>query len=90
MAKGGAYAYGSYPDIDALFAQQAVEINREKRTALLHKLQELVHEKAMFAPIWQIGFLNAHGPRVGESGIGLIKGYGFPAPYEDITLTRGS
>ena len=25
VAKGGVYAYGSYPDIDALFAEQAVQ-----------------------------------------------------------------
>ena len=28
MINGGAYAYGSYPDIDALYEQQAVELDR--------------------------------------------------------------
>ena len=32
MVKGGAYVYGNYPDIDALFAEQAVELDMAKRT----------------------------------------------------------
>ena len=35
VVKGGAYAYGSYPDIDELFPQQAVEMDRTKRAAIL-------------------------------------------------------
>jgi peptide/nickel transport system substrate-binding protein len=31
--KGGTYAYGSYPDIDELFQQQAVELDHKKRAA---------------------------------------------------------
>ena len=27
VAKGGAYSYGSYPDLDKLFEQQAVELD---------------------------------------------------------------
>src|SRR5262249_49851845 len=49
VAKGGTYVYGSYPDIDVLFAGQATEIDRAKRTALLHRLQQLVHEKNIYA-----------------------------------------
>src|SRR5262249_14989289 len=40
----GAYAYGGYPDIDELFQQQAVERDRAKREALLHRIQELTME----------------------------------------------
>ena len=66
VVKGGAYVYGSYPDIDELFPQQAEELDHEKRTAILDKMQQLVHEKAIFAPIWQLAFINGVGPRVGE------------------------
>jgi peptide/nickel transport system substrate-binding protein len=45
-----------------------------------------MHDKAMFAPIWELGFLNGHGPRVAESGLGLIPGHAYSAPYEDLTL----
>jgi peptide/nickel transport system substrate-binding protein len=87
VAKGGAYAYGNYPDLDALYAQQADELDQKKREAILFKIQQLVHERAMFAPIWQLGFLNGVGPRVKESGLGLIPGHAYSAPYEDLALT---
>jgi peptide/nickel transport system substrate-binding protein len=31
VAKGGAYVYGSYPEIDALFQEQATELDAKKR-----------------------------------------------------------
>ena len=31
---GGTYAYGGYPDIDGLFSEQAVELDRAKREAI--------------------------------------------------------
>ena len=88
VVKGGAYVYGSYPDIDELFQQQAVELDRKKRAAILHKMQQLVHEKAIYAPIWQLAFINGVGPRVGESGVRPDHGFAYTAPYEDITLER--
>ena len=89
VVKGGTYAYGSYPDIDALFQQQAVELDPKRREATLHKMQQLVYERSVYAPIWQLAFLNGVGPRVGESGFDLIAGFAYTAPYEDITL-KGS
>ena len=83
---GGAYVYGSYPDIDALFKDQAAELDKKKREALLHKIQQLMHEKAMFIPIWELAFINGTGPRVEESGLGLIPGHAYSAPYEDVKL----
>jgi peptide/nickel transport system substrate-binding protein len=84
--KGGTYVYGSYPDIDALFEQQAAELDLKKREAILHKIQDLVQERTIYAPIWQLAFINAAGPRVAESGLGLIAGHAYSAPYEDVTL----
>ena len=86
VVKGGIYVYGSYPDLDALFEQQAVELDGKKRQALLQKMQELVVERTIYAHIWQLAFLNGAGPRVGESGLGLIAGHAYSAPYEDVTL----
>ena len=86
VAAGGAFAYGSYPDIDGLFQEQATETDRKKREAYLTKLQQLIHDKAMFAPIWELGFINGAGPRVEESGLGLIAGHAYSAPYEDLKL----
>jgi peptide/nickel transport system substrate-binding protein len=89
VVKGGAYAYGGYPEIDTLFPQQAVELDHNKREATLHRMQQLMHEQAIFAPIWQLAFINGVGPRVGESGFGLIAGYPYSSPYEELTLTSG-
>jgi peptide/nickel transport system substrate-binding protein len=86
VAKGGTYVYGSYPDIDALFEQQGSELDTKKREAMLHKIQQLVYERSIYAPIWQLAFINGAGPRVGESGLGLIVGHAYSAPYEDVTL----
>jgi peptide/nickel transport system substrate-binding protein len=87
--KGGAYVYGSYPDIDEMFRQQAAEMDHKRREAILQKMQQLVHERTVLAPIWQLAFINGAGPRVGESGFGLIPGFAYTAPYEDITI-KGS
>jgi peptide/nickel transport system substrate-binding protein len=86
VAAGGAYVYGSYPDIDGLFAEQAAERDGKKREAILHKIQQLMYEKSLSAPIWELGFLNGVGPRVAESGLGLITGHAYSAPYEDLKL----
>jgi peptide/nickel transport system substrate-binding protein len=86
VVKGGTYSYGSYPDLDALFQQQATELDAKKRESILHKMQELVQERTIYAPIWQLAFINAAGPRVAESGFGLITGHAYSAPYEDVTL----
>ena len=86
VVKGGTYAYGSYPDIDELFRQQAVELDHEKRAALLDRIQQLIYEKTIAAPIWHLAALSGVGPRVDVSGIGLIGGDPWSSPYEDVTL----
>jgi peptide/nickel transport system substrate-binding protein len=86
VVSGGTYVYGGYPDIDGLFREQAAELDRKRREAMLHRIQQLVHDKAMYAPIWELGFIHAQGPRVAESGLGLITGWAFSAPYEDVKL----
>jgi peptide/nickel transport system substrate-binding protein len=86
VVKGGNYAYGSYPEIDELFPLQAVELDHAKRAAILAKMQHLLDDRTMYVPIWQLAFISGVGPRVAESGFGLIKGFVYTAPYEDITL----
>jgi len=86
VVKDGTYVYGSYSDIDSLFKDQAAELDRKKREALLHKIQQLMREKVMHIPIWELAFINGQGPRVQESGLGLIPGHAYSAPYEDVKL----
>ncbi len=85
-ASGGIFAYGAYPDIDGLFGEQAGERDPKKREAILHRIQQLMHDKAMYLPIWQLSLLTGYGPRVAEPGLGLIADYPWSAPYEDVTL----
>ena len=56
---------------------------------LLHRIQQLMCERAMFAPIVEPAFLSGHGPRVEQSGFGLITGMSFALPYEEIRLEPG-
>jgi peptide/nickel transport system substrate-binding protein len=88
VAAGGLYVYGNYPDIDGLFREQAAELDRGKREAILHKIQQLIHERAMYAPLMEPAFLNGYGPRVVESGLGLITNHAYSAPYEDVSLKK--
>src|SRR5262249_36564890 len=86
VVKGGAYVYGSYPEIDALFQEQAAELDHKRRETTLHKIQQLVHERTIYSHLWQLAFINGTGSRVGESGLGLIAGHAYSAPYEDVTI----
>ena len=80
------YSYGGYPEIDALFARQSREIDLEKRTALLHDIQKIMHEKDMFVPLWQLGFLCAAGPKAVETSFGRIPGFVYQAPFETLEV----
>jgi len=84
VISGGIRSYGGYPDIDALFRDQAVELDRKRREALLHKIQQLMHERAMFAPIVEQAVLTGVGPRLAE--VPSITGHPFISPYEDLRL----
>jgi peptide/nickel transport system substrate-binding protein len=86
VAAGGTFTYGSYPDIEGLIREQASELDPKKREAILHKIQQLIHEKAMVVPIWELAFINGHGPRVAESGLTLITSHAYSSPYEDLKL----
>jgi peptide/nickel transport system substrate-binding protein len=83
---GGIRSYGGYPDIDGLFRDQSTEIDLRKREALLHKIQQLMYERAMFAPIVEPAFLSGQGPRVEHSSFGAVVGMPYSLPYEDIRL----
>jgi peptide/nickel transport system substrate-binding protein len=86
MTSQGTYVSGSYPEIDALFAKQAQELDRGKREAMLHEIQKIAYDRVMFAPIWELAFLNGVGARVEEAGLGLIQHQPYSSPYEDLKL----
>lgn len=85
-ASSGLYAYGAYPDIDGLFREQATEVDPQKREVILHHIQQLIYDKAMYLPLWQLATLTGYGPRIAEPGLGLITDYPWVAPYEEVKL----
>jgi peptide/nickel transport system substrate-binding protein len=83
----GQYAYGGYPDLDELVQQQARERDPAKREAILHRIQELSVERAMFAPVMDLRALVGVGPRVAEHTINSIPLHPGPA-LEDVRLKQ--
>jgi peptide/nickel transport system substrate-binding protein len=85
---GGTFAYGSHPDIDGLFTEQVNETNPRVRQQILTKIQQMVHERALFIPVIEPAFLNGVGPRVETHGLNVIAGFAYSAPYEDLRLKK--
>ncbi len=88
VVSGAPYTNGGYPDIDELARAQARELDRPKREEMLHQIQRLAYDRAMFAPMWQYTFLNAVGPNVADARFGAIGSFPYTAPYEELRLQR--
>jgi peptide/nickel transport system substrate-binding protein len=86
VASGGTYVHGTYPDIEELWREQTAALDQKSRGLLLERIQRLVHDKAIFVPIWEFPSICGYGPRVAEPGLGLIANHPFAAPYEDLRL----
>ena len=86
VTKDGIYAYGTVPEIEDLFHRQAKELDRKKREDMLHQIQKAVADRVLVAPLFQQAFLWGVGSRVAESGAGLIEGFPYTAPFEDLKL----
>ena len=86
VASSGPFTYGTYPDIEGLIRERASEPDRGKREAILHRIQQLMHEKVMFAPLFEQAGIGVFGPRVAEPAIGLITNMATSAPYEELRL----
>ena len=85
----GTYAYGGWPDVDALYEQQAREVDRRKREALLHQIQKTIYERVRFGMIYDYVWPSGVGPRVAEPALLLIDPYPWAAPYEELRLKPG-
>jgi peptide/nickel transport system substrate-binding protein len=62
------------------------EQNPRVRTQILHKIQQILHDRVMFGPVLEPAFLNGVGPRVAANGLGAISNFPYSAPYEDLAL----
>jgi peptide/nickel transport system substrate-binding protein len=85
----GTYAYGGYPDIDELYAKQLSEADPEKRGAMLAEIQQKLHERVRFAPIWDYFWPSGVGPRVADPALMKIDPFPWSAPLEDVALKKG-
>jgi len=88
VPSSGAYAYGADPDIETLYKQQALETDRRRRSVMLHRIQQLLHERTRFAPIWDYTWPSGVGPRVAEPALMLINPYPWSAPLEEVRLKK--
>jgi ABC-type transport system substrate-binding protein len=85
---GGAYAYGVLPEVEDLFQRQVRELDRKKREELLDQIQKILHERVIYAPIWENAFIRGVGPRVEEPGLTLIPSFPYSGPFEEVRLKR--
>jgi Hemerythrin HHE cation binding domain len=71
-----------------LFVRQGRELDGKKREALVHQIQKRIQEQVVNIPIYDLAFIWGVGPRVEESGAGLIPGFAYSAPFEDLKLKK--
>ena len=88
--KSGNYSSGSVPEIEDLYQRQAREMDRKKREAMLGQIQQIMQDRVMYVPIYELAFLWGVGPRVEEACVDHIKGFSYSAPYEDLKLKPGA
>jgi ABC-type transport system substrate-binding protein len=88
VPKDGVYAYGSFPDVDALYKQQARETDKKKREVMLRQIQQILYERVRFGPIYDYIWPSALGPRVEDPAFMLINPYPWSAPLEDVRLKK--
>ncbi len=88
VTSDGTFARGADPDVEALYKQQARELDKKKREALLHQIQHILHDRVRFAPIWEYIWPSGIGPRVAEPALLMIDPYPWSAPLEDVRLKK--
>ena len=86
--RNGMFAYGVLPEVEDLFQRQARELDRKKREELLHQIQRILHDRVIFAPIWENGFIRGVGQRAEEPALTLIPAFPYAAPFEELRLRK--
>jgi ABC-type transport system substrate-binding protein len=51
--------------------------------------QQIMYDRVMHVPIYELAFLWGVGPRVDEACVDHIKGFSYSAPYEDLKFKPG-
>jgi len=86
VTRNGIHAYGVLPELEDLFVRQAKELDKKQREAMLHQIQKSLADHVLVAPLFQQAFIWGVGQRVAESTAGLIEGYPYVGPCEDLKL----
>jgi peptide/nickel transport system substrate-binding protein len=84
----GAFAYGTFPDVEDLYKRQAVELDPKKREALLHQIQQILYDRVRFAGIFDYVWVSALGPKVEDPAFMKIDPFPWSAPLEEVRLKR--
>src|SRR5262249_55497793 len=84
----GAYPAAASPATAGPYRGRASAPARRKREALLHQIQQLLHERVRVAPIWEYIWPSGIGPRVDEPALMLINPYPWSAPLEEVRLKK--
>jgi peptide/nickel transport system substrate-binding protein len=82
----GTYTDVNHPDIDELFRKQDAETEVAKREAILHEIQRLAYERALFVPLYAWVWHSGVGPRVAEASLDKIPLFYYTGPFEDMRL----
>jgi peptide/nickel transport system substrate-binding protein len=88
VSKNGIYTSGVLPEIEDLFQRQARETDLKRREALIHQIQQILYDRVMYVPIYELAFIWGVGPTVDEPGINLIRSFAYSGPLEDVKLKK--
>ena len=87
VVKGGSNVYGSYPDIDELYPQQASELDPKKREAILRQDAAdwcTKRRSTRRSGSWPSSAASGRGSA--SPAFGKIAGFPYTAPFEDLTI----
>ena len=76
------------PEVEDLFQRQARELDRKKREEMLHQIQKILHDRVVFAPIWENGFIRGVSAKLEEPALTLIPAFPYVAPFEELRLKK--
>ena len=48
----------------------------------------MLHDRVVFAPVWENGFIRGVGPKVDEAALTLIPAFPYAAPVEELRLKK--
>jgi peptide/nickel transport system substrate-binding protein len=88
VSKNGIYTSGVLPEVEDLFQRQARETDSKRREALIHQIQQILYDRVMYVPIYELAFIWGVGPTVEEPGINLIRSFAYSAPLDDLKLKK--